>query len=59
MARAAEFAHNRIVGGIHYPTDVEVGKVSGSVIAAIVMQHDDFKTEFAEAKAELRGDLGM
>jgi len=59
MARAAEFAHNRVVGGIHFPSDVEMGKVSGSVIAVIIMQHDDFKAEFAEAKAELRGDLGM
>jgi acid phosphatase (class A) len=59
MARAAEYAHNRVVGGIHYASDVEMGKVSGSVIAAIIMQHDDFKAEFAEAKEELRGDLGM
>ncbi|RUW95252.1 phosphatase PAP2 family protein, partial [Mesorhizobium sp. M8A.F.Ca.ET.023.01.1.1] len=37
MARAAEFAHNRIVGGIHYPSDVEMGKISGSVIAAVLL----------------------
>lgn len=59
MARAAEYAHNRVVGGIHYPSDVEMGKISGSVIAAIIMQREDFKTEFAEAKSELRADLGM
>ena len=59
MARAAEYAHNRVVGGIHYPADVEVGKIAGSVIAAIIMQREDFKTEFAEAKSELRADLGM
>jgi acid phosphatase (class A) len=59
MARAAEYAHNRVIGGIHYPSDVEMGKISGSVIAAIIMQHDDFKAEFTEAKAELRADLGM
>jgi acid phosphatase (class A) len=59
MARAAEYAHNRIVGGIHYASDVDEGKIAGSVIAAIIMQHDDFKAEFAEAKSELRADLGM
>jgi acid phosphatase (class A) len=59
MARAAEYAHNRVVGGIHYPSDVEMGKISGSVIAAIIMQHDDFKAEYAEARAELRAALGM
>jgi len=59
MARAAEYAHNRVVGGIHYPSDVEEGKIAGSVIAAIIMQRDDFKSEFAQAKSELRADLGM
>ncbi|WP_027143365.1 phosphatase PAP2 family protein [Mesorhizobium sp. WSM3626] len=59
MARAAEFAHNRIVGGIHYPSDVEMGKISGSVIAAVLLNRDDFKAEYEVARAELRSDLGM
>ncbi|MEI9408776.1 phosphatase PAP2 family protein [Mesorhizobium salmacidum] len=59
MARAAEFAHNRIVGGIHYPSDVEMGKISGSVIAAVLLNRDDFKVEYEVARAELRSDLGM
>ncbi|MBZ9740304.1 MULTISPECIES: acid phosphatase [unclassified Mesorhizobium] len=59
MARAAEFAHNRIVGGIHYPSDVEMGKISGSVIAAVLLNREDFKAEYEVARAELRSDLGM
>ena len=59
MARAAEYAHNREVGGIHYASDVEMGKISGSVIAAVLLNRDDFKTEYDVAKAELRSDLGM
>ena len=59
MARAAEYAHNRVVGGIHYPSDVEMGKISGSVIAAVLLNRDDFKAEYEVAKAELRSDLGM
>ncbi|UVK51055.1 phosphatase PAP2 family protein [Mesorhizobium sp. AR02] len=59
MARAAEYAHNREVGGIHYASDVEMGKISGSVIAAILLNRDDFKAEYEVAKAELRSDLGM
>ncbi|QKD02262.1 acid phosphatase [Mesorhizobium loti] len=59
MARAAEYAHNRVVGGIHYPSDVEMGKISGSVIAAVLLNRDDFKAEYDVAKAELRSDLGM
>ena len=59
MARAAEYAHNREVGGIHYASDVEMGKISGSVIAAILLNRDDFKAEYEVARAELRSDLGM
>ncbi|WP_137932447.1 acid phosphatase [Mesorhizobium comanense] len=59
MARAAAYAHNRVVGGIHYPSDVEMGKISGSVIAAVLLNRDDFKAEYEVAKAELRADLGM
>ncbi|MGX7874308.1 acid phosphatase [Mesorhizobium sp. ORM6] len=59
MARAAEYAHNRVVGGIHYPSDVEMGKISGSVIAAVLLNRDDFKAEYDVARAELRSDLGM
>jgi acid phosphatase (class A) len=59
MARAAEYAHNRVVGGIHYPSDVEMGKISGSVIAAVLLNRDDFKAEYEAARAELRSDLGM
>jgi acid phosphatase (class A) len=59
MTRAAGYAHNRVVGGIHYPSDVEMGKISGSVIAAVLLNRDDFKAEYDVAKAELRADLGM
>lgn len=59
MARAAEYAHNREVGGIHYASDIEMGKISGNVIAAVLLNRDDFKAEYEVAKAELRSDLGM
>ncbi|TPK65326.1 phosphatase PAP2 family protein [Mesorhizobium sp. B2-4-19] len=59
MARAAEYAHNREIGGIHYASDVEMGKISGSVIAALLLNRDDFKAEYETARAELRSDLGM
>ncbi|RUZ58152.1 phosphatase PAP2 family protein, partial [Mesorhizobium sp. M7A.F.Ca.US.003.02.2.1] len=51
MARAAEYAHNREVGGIHYASDVEMGRISGSVIAAVLLNRDDFKAEYEVARA--------
>ncbi|MDL2399973.1 acid phosphatase [Rhizobium mayense] len=59
MARAWEYGHNRVVGGIHYPTDIEAGRISGTVIAQTIMTHDDYKTEYEAAKAELRTVLGL
>jgi len=59
MARAWEFAHNREVGGIHYPSDVEMGRVAGTVIAQTISTHPDFKAEFEAARAELRAALGL
>ncbi|HLH98707.1 MAG TPA: phosphatase PAP2 family protein [Xanthobacteraceae bacterium] len=59
MARAWEFAHNRLVGGIHYPSDIEMGRISGTVIAQTISTHADFRQEFEDAKAELRAALGL
>jgi acid phosphatase (class A) len=59
MARAWEYGHNRVVGGIHYQSDIEVGRISGMVIAQTISTHPDFKQEFEAAKAELRAALGM
>jgi acid phosphatase (class A) len=59
MARAWEYAHNREVGGIHYPSDIEMGRVTGTVIAQTISTHPDFAQEFEAAKAELRAALGL
>lgn len=59
MRRAWEYGQNRVIGGIHYPTDIEAGRIAGTVIAQTIMQHDDYKAEFAAAKAELRTTLGL
>lgn len=59
MARAWEYGHNRVVGGIHYATDIEAGRIAGTVIAETIMTHDDYKAEYEGAKAELRAALGL
>jgi acid phosphatase (class A) len=59
MARAWEFGHNRLVAGIHYPSDIEMGRISGMVISQTISTHPDYKAEFEAAKAELRAALGM
>ncbi|HEY4344759.1 MAG TPA: phosphatase PAP2 family protein [Parvibaculum sp.] len=56
-ARAAQYGHNRLVVGVHFPSDVEQGKVSGALIAAAYMQQDDFRTKLEKARPEIRKAL--
>ncbi len=59
FARAAEFAQNRIVCGMHYASDLDAGRISGAVIATALLADPTFRAEFAPAKAEVRKVLGL
>lgn len=59
LARAAEFAHNRVVAGVHYPSDVDAGRISGSVLAAFLFASPAFRAEEKVATAELRAALKL
>lgn len=59
MRRAWEYGDNRIVAGVHYRSDVEMGRIAGSAIAAVLMTRSDFKSDFAAARKELRAALGL
>jgi acid phosphatase (class A) len=57
-ARAREYSHNRVIGGVHYPSDDEAGELTGVAIAALLMQSATFRADLAQATAELRRELG-
>ena len=64
--RARHFTHagassgdNRVILGVHFPTDIEAGRLAGTVVAAALWENAAFVTEFAAAKAELRQALGL
>lgn len=59
FARAAEYAHNRVVAGVHFPTDVEAGHLAASVIDNTLLHNPRFEADFAQAKAEVRTALGL
>jgi len=59
FARAAEYAHNRVVAGVHFPTDVEAGHLAASVIDNTLLHNPRFEADFARAKAEVRTALGL
>lgn len=57
--RAAEFAHNRLVAGVHYPSDIAAGRIAGTVIANALLHNPRFLDDYAGARAELRHALGL
>jgi acid phosphatase (class A) len=59
FARAADWGHNRVVAGVHYPGDVEAGRISGSVIDNALLHDAAFMADFARAKAEVRHAIGL
>jgi acid phosphatase (class A) len=54
LARASEYAENRLVCGMHFRSDIVAGEAFGTVIAVRLMQNADFKAEMDAARAELR-----
>lgn len=59
FARADEYAYNREVGGVHYPSDVAAGHLAGTALAASLFQSPRFLDDEAAAAAELRQALGL
>ncbi|VVE56831.1 acid phosphatase [Pandoraea anhela] len=58
-ARAEAFARGRVVGGVHFPSDVAAGKISGIVIAASMLENPQFRMDLARATKEARSALGL
>jgi acid phosphatase (class A) len=59
LARAAEYAHNRVVAGVHYPSDVQAGQLAGTALAAMLFACPHFQAEQKAATVELRKVLQL
>jgi len=58
-ARATEFARQRMVCGVHFPSDLAAGKQAAEWLLKEMRLHPEFSMEAAAAAAELRGALGL
>ena len=54
LARAADYAHERLVCGVHFRSDIVAGQVLGTTVAVQLLANKDFRAEFDAAAAELR-----
>jgi acid phosphatase (class A) len=52
LERARLVALDRVIAGVHYPTDVAAGMALGDAIADQLIQSEAFKTDLEKAKAE-------
>lgn len=59
LARAAEYANNRLVCGVHFPTDIEASKLVAYSTHALMDANPEFKKELAAARVELRQALDL
>ncbi len=59
FARGREYGRSRVIVGAHYPTDIEAGRITGTVAAAVLLQNPLFQRDFAAARAQLRAQLQL
>ena len=53
MKKGWELGWDRVIAGVHYPSDVVAGRVLGKSIARAMMANPAFKQDFEKAKAEV------
>ena len=59
FARGREYGTNRVIAGAHFPSHVEAGRIAATLIVAALKLEPAYRAEFARARAELRGALGL
>ncbi len=52
LERARQIGWDRVIGGVHYPSDVAAGRELGLVIAHALLVNPEFQAELSEAKAD-------
>jgi len=59
LARADEYAHSRLVCGVHYPSDVEASRKVAYVVFGYMLATPRFQRDLAAARAETRAALDL
>jgi acid phosphatase (class A) len=54
LARAGDYARNRLVCGVHFPSDIAAGQALGTAVAVEVLHEAAFQPDLEAARAELR-----
>lgn len=54
-----EHGRGRLIAGVHFPTDIEAGRILGTLLVALMAQDPRFRAEFETARGELREALQL
>jgi len=54
-----EYGEARVISGVHYPSDVEAGRILGTMLVGVMQEDRRFRADFAAARRELRAALGF
>jgi acid phosphatase (class A) len=59
FARNRDYDHSRMIVGAHFPTDLEAGRIAGTLGAQLLLQNPGFRRELDQARSNLRAALGL
>jgi acid phosphatase (class A) len=59
FARNLDYDHSRIVVGAHFPSDLEAGRIAGTLAAQQLLQDARFRRDLGHARSTLRATLGL
>ena len=58
LARGYEFGQSRVIAGYHWQSDVDAGRMAGSILYQLIRSHERFVEQLAKARAEFKEKTG-
>ena len=58
LARGYEFGQSRVIAGYHWQSDVDAGRMAGSILYQLIRSHERFVEQLAKARAEFKEKAG-